>query len=1188
MSTTSVSRPFTEVNPSLTASRASGYVPPAATASGNGHSVATTRPHIPNPSTPAFINDFQWINSYLFIHKMSTPSYRYSFLLWIFIVFVVLIVAILHWTGSRGGYVGAAWSKWALRRRTWRKKHTLAQAKREGKPHQQPFSFPSNAQMLSLIVLFLVPLVLCVVGPDYIAPGTKLWDLTHNVTKRALDDVFIQRDLMSRAASGQVASTATTRAPEYTVPKAWWTVGGRTGIIAFSLFPLVVLFSLKAPPFAVFAIPFLIQVHFDKLARLHRWTGRLIWIITTIHVVTWGIQLFRDKRGSGNPAHRNSSAWLFVWQYPLFIEGFIAYVALTALCVLSLDSFRVRNYEAFYVLHVILVPVTLVFSALHFPTIWWWCWSALFLWVGERLYRAVRWSYVNGLMGKGKIPIGAAPPPMKNSMASLVEKKPPSVGGRLNEWEQGVRVVPNDTNPNTTTNQRTRMDRNYSDFSYESGHHSAGHNFPQDSYNNWEPRTMASRNSSYYGREEEVRASLGSMGSQADLLPQYPLQPQSPVSARPLVDHRHQSDNASLRYPPTINGANASPNHTTRYSRIPPPGFAIAQLLPGRVVRLRLLTPRPITWAPGQHVLLQVPSISKYTTHPFTISGCYDDESETGEGRVVELLIRAKNGFTKDLWEEVVRLVNESDLPSKASDPFSDRRDAGDIEGGYGVGIGHNKEKTPGGVIAKKAGNENAGVLIRAFVDGPFGSSIRAHWGNHSSVLIVVGGTGVTFGVSILEYLCLCLAGRDGKSLGGRPGGWGHQGFKTSRVRFIWLVREFSHIQWCATVIRRCMEMVPSSALQVDIYVSNADLTSYRNPNRNSVFTENGGEELAPPSARFMRRQRTASNSSVDSLVSANTAMNSAVDLSYLQQTDSAYGGMDYYHSNELGHESHVLDFTNFDGEDDTRVPGEAKMSKRVQKEGKIRRAKSRRAAAASNAKTELESRSRQGTAHHGAASGRTSPPPTGLPQGAYSPISASQTSPNTYDPRYVTSAADQYRSPDALLSPTDLAAQRRWSAASLSAMRAPSPLYAQGHDGLHAGNRLSVASMGDLGRGVSPSPGPGAENIHRLVVGERLERPESVVESVLDSYVKLEIDDQELDDLHVVAEMARPGKPKLERVLADEVGRARGALAVACCGPASLNALVRKMVAMQINPKQVLHGEMQGMISLITEEFQW
>lgn len=328
MSTSTTSLPFTEVEPSRTASRATGYVPPNATGSYSPPSATTTtRPNIPNPSTPAFINDFQWVNSYLLIHKLSTPSYRYSFMMWVFLTLVVILFVALHWTGSRGGWLGAAWSKWALRRRTWRKKHALAQAKRSGQPHQQPFSFPSNAQMLSLVFLFLVPLALCVLGPDYIAPGTGLWDLAHNVTKRAWenDERLVKLDLESRA----VASTATTRSPEYTVAKAWWTIGGRTGIISFALFPLVTLFSLKAPPFAVFAIPFLIQVHFDKLARLHRWTGRLIWFITTIHVATWGVQLANDKRGTGNQKMKDASAWMFVWQYPLFIEG----------CIVSIVSF---------------------------------------------------------------------------------------------------------------------------------------------------------------------------------------------------------------------------------------------------------------------------------------------------------------------------------------------------------------------------------------------------------------------------------------------------------------------------------------------------------------------------------------------------------------------------------------------------------------------------------------------------------------------------------------------------------------------------------------------------------------------------------------------------------------------------------------------------------------------------------
>ena len=57
---------------------------------------------------------------------------------------------------------------------------------------------------------------------------------------------------------------------------------------------------------------------------------------------------------------------------------------------------------------------------------------------------------------------------------------------------------------------------------------------------------------------------------------------------------------------------------------------------------------------------------------------------------------------------------------------------------------------------------------------------------------------------------------------------------------------------------------------------------------------------------------------------------------------------------------------------------------------------------------------------------------------------------------------------------------------------------------------------------------------------------PGGDVESVREQ-LRLDLDDQEVEDVGVVAEHARPGKPRLERILADEVERAKGAVAVAC-----------------------------------------
>lgn len=72
---------------------------------------------------------------------------------------------------------------------------------------------------------------------------------------------------------------------------------------------------------------------------------------------------------------------------------------MTLLTLLSLGPIRTRYYEFFYVTHVILVPATLVLTALHFPPLWWWAWAPLFLWILERVYRLVCFVYRNGMLG---------------------------------------------------------------------------------------------------------------------------------------------------------------------------------------------------------------------------------------------------------------------------------------------------------------------------------------------------------------------------------------------------------------------------------------------------------------------------------------------------------------------------------------------------------------------------------------------------------------------------------------------------------------------------------------------------------------------------------------------------------------------------------------------------------------------
>lgn len=252
----------------------------------------------PNPTAPSSPDDAEWIAGYLTIHFLSKPAWWYTYIFWFVIAGAVLTFSILHALRVRGGYIGAWWSKWSLRRRTWRKKHALALAAKKGQPHRQPQALPSNAQIASLTAVVLLSLAVAYIGPDYIAPGYHLWN-----AQDAPSASLSRRDLSEYV-------------PQYTVAKAWWTTAARTGQIAYALFPLVVLLALKARPFALFALPFLTNLHFDKLAWIHHWCGVLVWAITTLHVISWTVQLLKDHR-----SETGKMAFAYAFKFPNFVYG---------------------------------------------------------------------------------------------------------------------------------------------------------------------------------------------------------------------------------------------------------------------------------------------------------------------------------------------------------------------------------------------------------------------------------------------------------------------------------------------------------------------------------------------------------------------------------------------------------------------------------------------------------------------------------------------------------------------------------------------------------------------------------------------------------------------------------------------------------------------------------------------------
>lgn len=228
----------------------------------------------------------------------SFASYRYAYLLWCVIGLVAILYAVSHHLRLSGGSLGAAYTKWGMRRHTVFKQSTL----------------PSNSTMLVALIVAASAIVLCIAGNDYITPLSAVWDFRSS-----------KRDTIPGAPIGNIA-------------KSFWTSGSRFGYMAFALFPLVVLLALKAAPFAIFSIRPFTHLHADKLMPFHRFAGYFVWLLTTVHVVLWTIQLFKDS-------YKGQPVWVAAWTNYHFIFGVVAYALMTGMVVLSIRPVRKTKFE---------------------------------------------------------------------------------------------------------------------------------------------------------------------------------------------------------------------------------------------------------------------------------------------------------------------------------------------------------------------------------------------------------------------------------------------------------------------------------------------------------------------------------------------------------------------------------------------------------------------------------------------------------------------------------------------------------------------------------------------------------------------------------------------------------------------------------------------------------------------------
>ncbi|WVQ77459.1 hypothetical protein IAR50_007145 [Cryptococcus sp. DSM 104548] len=997
-----------------------------------------------DPTVAASATGADYATAYLDAHRMSWSSYRYIYLLWFVLAVLTLLYALSHHVRLSGGSLGATYSKWGIKRRAF---GTATAGGRRT-------VLPSNNLVLSVLVLVVVSVVLSVIGPDYIRPSASTFNY---------------------------AATRKRSFVAYSISKSFWTSGNRFGDMAFALMPLVVLFALKAPPFAAFSLRYLTHLYNDKLALFHRGAAWLVWGVTTVHTVLWTIQLFKDQ-------HNGKAVWFAAWSSYHFIFGCIAYGCMTALMALSLKPIRKNGYELFYLAHVVLVAATIACSAIHHPVLWYWMAAAGGLWVCERTIRFLRMSRINGLFGKSKY-------------GSLVAGKPYDENTfRLQEIKRSSHYIePSQqfTNPyDKTLPSAPNMSRSNSqpldDF---------GHRGQQGFYDEGSFQAVGS----YEARHSN---------------PHSPPQPQGAFPGTPERSHSVAT--------------NIPRNFPVYTPTVIPIGCAQAQLLPSRTVRLTIRVARPFHWAPGQSVLLYLPELSWFQSHPFTILN--NDPTE------IMLLVKARKGLTRNLYD----LVRQRSLAA--------------------VGVNNVKDKRMS-LASMQTGRNNLHVppiFLKARVDGPMGSSERVRWKEHSTVLIVCGGSGVSFGTSVCEYVCTSI--RNG--LG-----------RTKRVRFCWVVREYAEIAWVAGLLRRCQDMVSADQLQIDIFVTNARKAQ-------------GDFELPRPVFARADHSRAGSVDSAMSEMSVNP--HADVDEVVDSTLDASYAD--------------VIDLTNYEDEEDMNDPAENQLSNKLEEQGKIRRARSRRVAKKRSSRMPY--------------SQPTSYPPTRV-QGlydpalnheeAYSALSAppGRTSPGSsvYNPFHDGQAPHGYSS--AAMSPSNS-----------HSMLPPSASFASfsGHNPRQSIHSVanSTYSMGDLYGGGSiynppdsPSMGHTAllDDVGSIYGADATLRDPRELSQIRDalsrtsrtqSMVLLEngstdptadaglwVDESDYAAMDVMSEMARAGKPKLSAVMEEEIELAQGSIIVATCGPVTLNTVVRNLVSKNISPSRIRHGDTRGRIVVYSEDYE-
>ncbi|KEP47602.1 putative ferric reductase transmembrane component [Rhizoctonia solani 123E] len=147
----------------------------------------------------------------------------------------------------------------------------------------------------------------------------------------------------------------------------------RAGFMALSLLTPTFLFASKNSPAAL-----LLGKGYEKLNWVHRWSGRLLFLMATTHGSLWINNRLRNGQGSLLRTGMKEK------------EGQAAYGLLCMIVLLSLRPVRVYAYQFFYVSHVLGYVAFFIMICYHTPYAEPWIYPPIAFWGLDLLLRLVR------------------------------------------------------------------------------------------------------------------------------------------------------------------------------------------------------------------------------------------------------------------------------------------------------------------------------------------------------------------------------------------------------------------------------------------------------------------------------------------------------------------------------------------------------------------------------------------------------------------------------------------------------------------------------------------------------------------------------------------------------------------------------------------------------------------------------